>query len=101
MRNLSRLCDKNYHKRQIITKIRSSAHRLEIETERYNVNRKIDVQNHICKQYCCSNEVEDEEHFVQRCDKYKVERSEFLTTLYEIFNVMLQIKKNAFLMKTA
>ncbi len=25
------------------------------------------------------------EHFVLRCDKYRVERPEFLTSLYEIF----------------
>ncbi len=30
--------DKNYRKRQIITQIRCSAHRLEIETGRYKVN---------------------------------------------------------------
>ena len=55
--------DKNYRKRQIITQLRCSAHRLDIETGRYNVNEKIDVENRICKQ-CCANEVEDEEHFV-------------------------------------
>ena len=40
--------DNNYHKRHIITKIRCSEHRLEIETGRYNVNGIIDVENRIC-----------------------------------------------------
>ncbi len=40
--------DNNYHKRHIITKIRCSEHRLEIETGRYNVNGITDVENRIC-----------------------------------------------------
>ncbi len=68
---------------------------------RHNVNGKIDVENRICNQ-CCANEVEDEEHFVLRCDKYKLERAEFLTSLYEIFPELSNApdkEKNDFLIK--
>ncbi len=40
--------DKDYHRRQIITKLRTSAHRLEIEMGPYTANGKVNVENRIC-----------------------------------------------------
>ena len=60
----------NFENRRALTKLRTSNHRLAIETGRWT---KTEVENRLCKQ-CTQNEVEDEQHFLFRCQKYSEER---------------------------
>ena len=53
-----------------LTKLRISAHKLEIENGRYN--RK-SVADRVCKK-CNYNKVEDEIHFICECSLYNAER---------------------------
>jgi hypothetical protein len=64
----------NFDKRRSITKLRISAHRLEIEAGRY---KNIDKRDRICTN-CNLNEVEDEEHLLMTCPKYAEQRKLFL-----------------------
>ena len=54
--------------RRLITQMRVSAHKLRIETGRYGRNR-IERNQRVC-QTCNSQEVEDEFHFLLKCDTY-------------------------------
>ena len=69
----------NSKHRSALTKLRLSAHRLEIETGRYT-RPKTAVENRICA-YCKHlghTEVEDEIHFLVRCPLYKEIRENLL-----------------------
>ena len=73
------------HKFQkIIARFRLSAHRLKIETGRYNSkNEYLLPEQRIC-QNCQLNKVEDEIHFLVECPKYNSERSQlFLSASME------------------
>jgi hypothetical protein len=60
--------------RSIIAKFRLSAHKLKIETGRYNSrNAYIPADQRICE-HCNLERVEDEEHFLIECPKYNPER---------------------------
>ncbi len=59
-----------------------------------NSNGKSNVKNLIYEQ-CFANEIEDEEHFMVRCCKYKIEHAQFLTQVYEIFPWLLYISYKA------
>ena len=62
---------RNFEKRKYIAQIRTSAHKLKIETGHYNShNAYINPEEIICNQ-CPRNTKEDEFHFLLRCDKYK------------------------------
>lgn len=63
----------NYDQRKSLTKFRISAHDLEIERGRYT---GIQQQNRICK--ICQNNVEDECHFLLKCEPLENERKEIL-----------------------
>ncbi len=67
--------------RKNITKLRISAHKLEIEIGRY---KNIPVQNRICKR-CNLNKVEDEQHIITSCSKYDQYREMLMNRLSEIF----------------
>ena len=58
--------------RQSICKIRISAHPLRVETDRY-AKSYIDRAKRICN-YCTSDKVEDEKHFIVECPLYHNER---------------------------
>ena len=64
------------HREQVtgITRLRLSAHKLKIETDRYNYkNKYISPSLRICSN-CNLNTPEDEEHFIIQCTKYIPER---------------------------
>ena len=65
------------HKRKHFTKLRISAHDLHIEIGRYN---KVQVDKRICS-LCSSGEVEDEFHFMLKCNKYSVVRNILINSL--------------------
>ena len=56
--------------RKSICRLRVSAHRLFIEMDSYNNTPRTE---RICKN-CMRNEIEDEEHFIIRCNKFTKER---------------------------
>ena len=61
----------DYQNRKAISKLRTSSHRLTIETGRWtNIIR----ENRICTQ-CGQNKVEDEYHFLFDCSKHTIERN--------------------------
>ena len=55
----------NFNFRKSICRFRAPAHRLYIETGRY---KNIPRNERLCKN-CSSNEIEDEAHFLIKCDK--------------------------------
>ena len=69
----------NANNRVNVTRIRLSAHKLEIETERYN---EVDKDDRIC-QYCRSGKVGSEYHFIFRCPNNREERGAFFAELGE------------------
>jgi hypothetical protein len=74
----------NYHNRSLITKMRISAHKLEIETGRYN-KKKIKAEDRTCKQ-CTMNVMEDEKHVILLCPKYSDARNTMFSQLNAIFS---------------
>ena len=70
---------KNFKNRKTITNIRMSAHKLKIETGRYE---KIDRKERICT-YCNLGAIEDEEHFLLKCPAYSTFRDKLS---HEIFH---------------
>ena len=65
----------NRNQRAWISRLRTSSHRLHIETGRYTVP-VTPINEHICK-YCQSNEIDDEIHFLVRCNKFSIKRNCF------------------------
>lgn len=61
-----------------MTKIRISAHSLEIEVGRYN---KISSDRRFCK--FCKTEIENEHHFILKCPKYNTLRQETFLNLID------------------
>lgn len=62
--------------RNLLTKFRISAHKLEIETGRY---QGIKAENRICK--LCKKEVEDEIHFLLKCEVLQQDREKILSNI--------------------
>ena len=75
----------NFQHRRAITKIRTSSHKLEIETGRWNNTNK---NERICKN-CALNEIEDEIHFIFECRMHVAERNELFKILKTEFNLDL------------
>ena len=67
--------------RQIISKFRTSCHDLEIERGRYS---GVKAEDRKCK-ICSANAVEDELHFVLKCDILSDIRSPYITKLTTSF----------------
>ena len=68
----------NDNHRKALSRLRCSAHRLEIEEGRY---RNIDRHLRLCK-YCTLNQVESEYHFVLICPRYTLLRQQILPRYY-------------------
>jgi len=64
---------KNPYHRSALTKLRISAHVLEIERGRH---KNMDIEKRICP-VCDQKEIEDEKHFLLKCKLYKDERECF------------------------
>ena len=79
----------NFHLRRLITKLRISAHSLEIETGRYNSKKNNKIrqkqQQRICK-HCELEKIEDEEHVLLFCPKYEENRKIMLSAMKDSFN---------------
>ena len=70
---------KNFEKRKFIARFRISAHKLKIETGRYNSNNcYIKAEDRKCIQ-CDTNSMEDEFHFLIDCDKYESLRNDLFS----------------------
>lgn len=69
---------KNREHRRAVTQLRTSAHKLHIETGRYTVPKTLAV-NRLCP--LCKQGVEDEKHFLLNCHMYKLERAELFNTI--------------------
>ena len=78
----------NFEHRRAISKIRTSSHKLEIETGRWN---KIDRDLRICEN-CALNEVEDETHFLFECRMHVKERTDFYNTIKSKLNVDFSLR---------
>ena len=74
----------DFRKRRNITRLRISAHHLEIETGRYKMKngKKIPPDERLCK---TCNAVEDEYHLIMNCKTHDKERSELLDKVNETF----------------
>jgi hypothetical protein len=70
---------KNFENRRAITKLRTSSHKLEIETGRYN---NIPRDQRICKN-CTLNKIEDENHLLFECHMHGIERKKLNRYLKE------------------
>ena len=66
-------------KRSFLTRIRISAHNLNIETGRYNSTPR---EQRLCK--FCPSSVEDEKHFILHCPKYQNIRNSYNTLFQRI-----------------
>ncbi len=84
----------DYKKRKSITKLRISAHKLEIESGRYQNKKKgkvlVPAKDRLCK-FCSSNNVEDEKHVVMYCKNYTDDRRILFKLLDDIFPNLCQI----------
>ena len=75
----------NRENRRAITKIRTSSHKLEIETGRWNnVSRDLRICNN-----CNLHEVENETHFIFECRMHVIERNKFYDTIKTKLNIDL------------
>ena len=68
-------CIKNRDVRKCLTQFRISAHQLAIERGRY---KKIKTDERFCK-YCQAKEVEDEIHFLMKCQMFACERDKLFS----------------------
>ncbi len=78
----------DYKKRKNVTKLRISAHKLEIESGRYQNHKKgkvrVQAKDRVCK-FCSSSQVEDEKHVVMYCNNYADDRRILFKLLQNIF----------------
>ena len=68
---------RHFEQRKCITRLRISAHKLQIESGRYQGTLR---QNRICLR-CTSGEVEDEVHFLFKCDTHLLKREEMMQNI--------------------
>ena len=80
--------------RKCFTQFRISAHQLAIEKGRH---RNIKAHNRLCK-FCQTNEVEDEFHFLIKCQKFSSERNKLFSDIHMSCVNFLQLsEENKFL----
>ena len=88
----------NIANRKEFTKLRLSAHQLQIERGRYTVP-KTPPDQRICK-YCTNQCVESEQHFLLSCPLYRTEREDMIEYLntFTTYSTMSDQEKLIFLM---
>ncbi len=76
----------DFRKRRLITKLRISSHRLEVEMGIYQSkqNAKKKVKDRICN-FCESGVIEDEKHVLMSCTLYKQPREIMFKHIFDIF----------------
>ena len=77
------LACKTKDRRSIMTKLRTSAHKLHIETGRYSRPQKTPLKDRVCN-FCNLEELEDEIHLILKCPFYAVARNTFLNRIVEV-----------------
>ena len=89
----------NIAQRREFAKLRISAHQLRIELGRYSVPKKTPLEERIC-QYCNSNQIEDEKHFVMNCPLYASDRQSLFSSLgkFTSFNLLDEDEQFIFLL---
>lgn len=80
-----------------ISRFRTSSHCLLIETGRHTIP-KTPIQNRICK-FCSLNEIDDEIHFLNRCNFHNTERDVLLNTIRNISGDIFENHTHLTLMK--
>jgi len=78
-------------KRNLLTKFRISAHKLEIEQGRYH---KLPIANRICGQ--CKTEVGDAIHFLLQCATLNKARSNFIKDISDKFLSFNKLDHNSY-----
>ena len=89
---------KNQKHRRAVAKLRSGNHSLRIESGRHCIP-KLPESLRIC-QYCHSNQIEDEIHFLFHCDRYRTIRQQITSDIvlkYPLVNVLNDTDKIIFL----
>ena len=89
--------------RQKFTKLRISAHRLQIELGRHRKPESIPRELRVCIR-CNSGAIDDEFHAVMKCNKFKAERNNLFLALKDLSmfdNLRSDYDKFLFLMKRA
>ncbi len=76
----------DFRKRRLLTKLRISSHRLEVEMGRYQSKTKVKkiVKDRVCN-FCDAGAVEDEIHVLMDCSLYSSHRKDLLKHLFNIF----------------
>jgi hypothetical protein len=81
------IAEKNFKRRQDMSRLRISAHSLIIETGRY-CRPPLSPENRVCP--CCnSGAVEDELHFLLKCPIFEHERHELMNSIDDVTNTTL------------
>ena len=90
---------KDVNVRKNFTKLRISAHNLNIEVGRHKRPKKIPEQERICD---TCKEIENEYHYVIECNKFNETRKKLFTNMSEIFiNFQMLNSENKFIMLMA
>ena len=77
------LCINNFEHRRAITKLRTSSHKLQIETGRWN---NVSQNLRICEK-CTLDEIEDENHFLFECPMHVTDRIELINKIQSKINM--------------
>ena len=87
----------SFHDRVALTKFRISAHRLRIQTGRYQKTADINGQlkildrsERLCPR-CTLDKIEDEFHFIMECPFFNIDRSHFMSYISNICNNFQQL----------
>lgn len=68
-----------------LTKLRISAHNLQIEIGRHHKPNKLPLNERLCKHEHCDGKIEDEYHFIMECKNYDSARKTLLEKLYNTY----------------
>ena len=85
---------KNFKARSLLTKLRISAHDLNIETGRYTNTPRDERTCEWCKIVLSTNIVEDELHFLLHCDLYNSHRQTIIANNHTLNSSITQVINN-------